>query len=91
MKIVKISAVILAAGLATGCASTSDIDNLQAQIDGLSTQISTASSDAAQAKSSAAAAATAASEAKIAADRAAQYAQDTNSKLDRMFKKSMMK
>jgi len=90
-KIVKISAVVLAAGLATGCASTSDIDNLQSQLDGLKSQISTASSDAAQAKQSAAEAASKAAAAEAAANRAAQYAQDTNSKLDRMFKKSMMK
>ena len=91
MKIVKISAVVLAAGLATGCASTSDIDKLQEQINGLKGQVSTASSDAAQAKQSAADAATKAAAAEAAANRAAQYAQDTNSKLDRMFKKSMMK
>ncbi len=91
MKIVKISAVVLAAGLATGCASTSDIDKLQEQINGLKGQVSTASSDASQAKQSAADAATKAAAAEAAANRAAQYAQDTNSKLDRMFKKSMMK
>jgi len=91
MKIEKISAVDLAAGLATGCASTSDIDTLQEQINGLKTQISTASSDAAQAKKSAGDAASKAAAAEAAANRAAQYAQDTNSKLDRMFKKSMMK
>ena len=90
-KIVKISAVVLAAGLATGCASTSDVDNLQSQIDGLKGQISSAASDAAQAKQSAADAASKAAAAEAAANRAAQYAQDTNSKLDRMFKKSMMK
>ena len=89
--IVKVSAVVLAAGLATGCASTSDIDKLQEQINGLKTQVNTASSDAAQAKQSAADAASKAAAAEAAANRAAQYAQDTNSKLDRMFKKSMMK
>ncbi|MFW5442859.1 MAG: Lpp/OprI family alanine-zipper lipoprotein [Methylococcaceae bacterium] len=91
MKIVKVSAVMLAAVLATGCASTSDIDNLQTQIDGLKSQISTASSDAAKAQASSDLAATKAAAAEAAANRAAQYAQDTNSKLDRMFKKSMMK
>jgi murein lipoprotein len=91
MKIVKITAALLVAGLATGCASTSDIDNLQVQIDGLKSQISTASSDAAKAQASAADAAAKAAAAEAAANRAAQYAQDTNSKLDRMFKKSMMK
>lgn len=90
-KIVKISAVLITAALATGCASTSDIDNLQEQINGLRTQVNSASSDAASAKEAAADAASKAAAAEAAANRAAQYAQDTNSKLDRMFKKSMMK
>ncbi len=88
---VKVSAVILAAGLATGCASTSDIEGLQSQINGLNSQISTASSDAAKAQAAATSAASKAAAAEAAANRAAQYDQDTNSKLDRMFKKSMMK
>mgnify|MGYP000565371554 CR=1 FL=1 len=87
----KISAIILTAGLATGCASTSDIEGLQSQIDTLNTQISSAAADSAAAKASAAEASAKASAAAAAANRAAQYAQDTNSKLDRMFKKSMMK
>ncbi len=91
MKVLKVLAVTLAAGLATGCASTSDIENLQAQIDGLNVKIATASSDAANAQAAATEAATKAAAAEAAANRAAQYAQDTNSKLDRMFKKSMMK
>jgi len=91
IKALKISAIVLTVGLATGCASTSDIENLQAQIDGLTTQISTASSDSAKAQAAAAEAAAKAAAAEAAANRAAQYAQDTNSKLDRMFKKSMMK
>jgi len=91
IKALKISAIVLTAGLATGCASTSDIENLQTQIDGLKTQISTASSDSAKAQAAAAEAAAKAAAAEAAANRAAQYAQDTNSKLDRMFKKSMMK
>jgi murein lipoprotein len=91
MKIIKISAVVMAAALATGCASKSDITSLQTQIDALKAQVTTASSDAAKAQSSAADAAAKAASAEAAANRAAQYAQDTNSKLDRMFKKSMMK
>lgn len=76
--------VAMVALLAVGCASTSDIENLQSQIDGLKTSVAQASADAASASSQAAAA-------EAAANRAAQYAQDTNSKLDSMFKKSMMK
>jgi murein lipoprotein len=87
----KLSVVLLTAAFFTGCASTSAIDNLQAQIDSLKSEVSKASSDAAKAQSAAAEAADKAASAEAAANRAAQYAQDTNSKLDRMFKKSMMK
>ena len=90
-KVVKLSMVALVAGLVVGCASTSDIDNLQSQIDGLKTSGAQASSDAASAQSAANDAASRAAAAEAAANRAAQYAQDTNSKLDSMFKKSMMK
>ena len=58
------------------------IDNLQTQIDGLKTAVAQASSDAASAQAGAA-------DAKAAAERAAQYAQDTNYKLDKMFRSSM--
>jgi murein lipoprotein len=83
-RLVKVSMVALAASLMVGCATNEDIENLQTQIDGLKTSVAQASSDAAAANA-------AASDAKAAAERAAQYAQDTNSKLDNMFKKSMMK
>ncbi|MGZ8135991.1 MAG: Lpp/OprI family alanine-zipper lipoprotein [Methylococcaceae bacterium] len=90
-KVVKMTMIALVATMAVGCASTSDIDNLQSQIDGLKTSVAQASSDAASAQSAAADAASKAASAEAAANRAAQYAQDTNSKLDSMFKKSMMK
>lgn len=91
MRVLKVLAIVSVIGIATGCASSSDIDKLQSEIDGLKDQISTASSDAAKAQSSAAEAASKAASAESAANRAAKYAEDTNSKLDRMFKKSMMK
>jgi murein lipoprotein len=90
-KVVKLSLIALASTLVVACASTSDIENLQSQVDGLKTQVSQASADAASAQTAAANAASKAADAEAAANRAAQYAQDTNSKLDRMFKKSMMK
>jgi len=80
----KLTMIAMVASLVVGCATNSDIENLQSQIDGLKTSVAQASSDAQSAQS-------AAQEAKDAANRAAQYAQDTNSKLDSMFKKSMMK
>jgi len=90
-KVMKLSMIALAASLVVGCATNSDIENLQSQIDGLKTSVAQASSDAAAASSAAASAASTAAAAEAAANRAAQYAQDTNSKLDSMFKKSMMK
>ncbi|MDD2801390.1 MAG: alanine-zipper protein, partial [Methylococcales bacterium] len=47
--------------------------------------------DAANAQSAAADASAKAAAAESAANRAAQYAQDTNSKLDNLFKKSQLK
>ncbi|KAF3982297.1 MAG: hypothetical protein HFP81_02285 [Methylococcales symbiont of Hymedesmia sp. n. MRB-2018] len=92
MKIKRISAVVIVAVLATGCVSKSDLDFLQSQIDALKTQVATTySSDTSKAQASVANAAAKAASAEAAANRAAQYAQDTNSKLDRMFKKLMMK
>jgi murein lipoprotein len=91
MKALKLSAVVAIAALATGCASTSDLDSLSARVTGLEGKIASASADAASAKASAAEASSKAAAAEAAANRAAQYAQDTNSKLDRMFKKSQHK
>ncbi|MGZ8095435.1 MAG: Lpp/OprI family alanine-zipper lipoprotein [Methylosarcina sp.] len=90
-KIVKLSMIALAASLVVGCATNGDVENLQSQIDGLKTSVAQASSDAAAAQSAANDASAKAAAAEAAANRAAQYAQDTNSKLDNMFKRSMMK
>ena len=87
-KVMKLSMIAMVASLVVGCATNSDIEGLQSQIDGLKTSVAQASSDA---QSAAADASAKASAAESAANRAAQYAQDTNSKLDNMFKKSMMK
>lgn len=84
MKLLKLSVIALTAGLAVGCASTSDIDNLQGQINGLKT-------DVASAKDAASDASTKAANAEAAATRAANTADEVNTKLDRMFKHSMMK
>jgi murein lipoprotein len=91
MKAIKLSAVVAVAALATGCASTSDLEALDSRVSSLEGKVSSASADAASAKAAAAEAAAKAAAAEAAANRAAQYAQDTNSKLDRMFKKSQHK
>ena len=52
-KVMKLSMVALVASLVVGCASTSDIENLQSQVDGLKTSVAQASADAASAKSAA--------------------------------------
>ena len=90
-KVIKLSMIAMVASLVVGCATNSDIEGLQSQIDGLKSSVASASSDAASAKAAADAAAATAAAAESAANRAAQYAQDTNSKLDNLFKKSMMK
>ncbi len=90
-KAIKISAIVLTAGLAVGCASTSDIDGLQSQIDGLRSDLDKTSTAVASAQNAAREAAARASAAEAAAERAAGFAEETNSKLDRLFKKSMMK
>lgn len=91
MKLLKLSTVIVAAGLAVGCATNSDIENLQGQINTLKTDVSSAKSAANAANNAASDAASRAAAAEAAANRAARSAEEVNSKLDRMFKRSMMK
>ncbi len=91
MKLLNISILAVTAMLATGCASTSDIDNLQGQINTLKTDVTSAKDAAASASTSAADAASRASAAEAAANRAASTAEELNTKFDRVFKKSMMK
>lgn len=91
MKVVKLSAIVAVAALATGCASTSDLDALASRVGTLESKVQTVAADAASAKSAAADASSRAAAAEAAANRAAQYAQETNSKLDRLFKKSQHK
>jgi murein lipoprotein len=86
-RILKITAAgLMAAALtgATGCATTSDLDELRAEVQKANATANKAASDAASAKQDAAAART-------AAEAASSSAQETNEKLDRMFKKSMYK
>ena len=90
-KVIKLSMIALIFSLVTACATTSDVENLQSQVNGLDTSVKQASADAASAQTTAADAAARAAAAETAANRAAQLSQDANSKLDRKFKRSMMK
>jgi septal ring factor EnvC (AmiA/AmiB activator) len=91
IKVIKLSMIALAFSLVAACATTSDVENLQSQVDGLNTSVKQASADAASAQTTAADAAAKAEAAEAAANRAAQLSEDANSKLDRKFKRSMMK
>ncbi|MDT8406284.1 MAG: Lpp/OprI family alanine-zipper lipoprotein [Methylococcales bacterium] len=90
-KFTTLSVIALVSTLFVGCATNSDIENLQSQIDALNSKVTTVAADASSAKNAAADASARASAAEAAANRAAGYARDTNDKLDRMFKQSMMK
>lgn len=83
--------IALAFSLVTACATTSDVEDLQSQVNGLDTSVKQASADAASAQTTAASAAAKSEAAEAEANRAAQLSQDATSKLDRRFKKSMMK
>ncbi len=80
-KLFPLTPLIIISALATGCANTSQIE---ADIDTLKAQMKTVSAEAAEANERS-------KTAQESANRAEQSAADTNSKLDRMFKKSMMK
>jgi murein lipoprotein len=90
-KIIALSMLALTVSLAAGCASTSDVENLQSQVDGLNTSVAQASADAANAQTTAAGASAKAQAAEASANRAAQLSQDANSKLSTKFRRSMMK
>lgn len=91
MKIIKLSMIALAVALVTGCATNSDVENLQSQVNSLDSSVKQASANAASAQSAAASAAAKAEAAEASANRAAQLSQETNSKLGGKFKRSMMK
>ncbi len=88
MKATKFAAVLVSAGLSVGCASKSDITNLQTQIDGLKAEVSSVKSTADEALSASQSAEAAANKAAAAAQRAESA---INEKLDRGFRKGVMK
>jgi uncharacterized protein YcfL len=90
-KVIKLSIIALAVSLVAGCATPSDVENLQSQVNGLDTSVKQASADAASAQTTAADATAKAQAAEASANQAAQLSQDANRKLDKRFKRSMMK
>jgi len=90
-KVIKLSLIALTASLVVGCASTSDIENLQSQIDGLKTSVAQASADAANAQSAAADAAAKAAAAEFAVCILCVLSSTVCSRLDNLFKKSQLK
>lgn len=97
-KTIKFSMLAFTAVLATGCATSSDVSKLQNQINDMKAQVQTASTKADRAESAAnSVQATAESANRKAASaeslalEANAAAQEANGKLDRMFKRSMMK
>jgi murein lipoprotein len=74
-----------------GCASTSDIDSLRSEVRAANENSERAAAAAEAARQEAAAASRAAADAKAAAADAKATAQQTDEKIDRMFKKTMYK
>lgn len=89
-KIIKLAMLTLAFSMIAACSATTGVGNIQSQIDDLNSKISQISSDAASAQASAAEATASAEAAEAAANRAAQYAQDSNRKLDRGYIRPMV-
>ncbi len=90
-KLIKLAMITLAFSLITACATNSDVENLQSQVNGLESSVKQASADASNAQTASADAAEKAAAAETSANRAAQLSQDANAKLNKKFKKSMMK
>ena len=84
----RLGLVTMAAGLIgmSGCASTNNAD-----MDALRSQVQAASADAAAAKADAADAKATSAEALRTANEAKAMSQDTEARIDRMFKKAMHK
>ncbi len=90
-KVIKLAMIVLAVSLVTACATNSDVENLQSQLNGLDGSVKQASADAASAQATATDAAAKSAAAEAAANQAAQYSQDANAKLNKRFRRSMMK
>ena len=89
--IMKLATVTLSIGLMAGCATNSDIKELQTQINALDSKTTQATAEAKRATEAANTASISANEAAASAKDAAYQAEAVNEKLDRMFQKSMQK
>ncbi|MGH8547545.1 MAG: Lpp/OprI family alanine-zipper lipoprotein [Methylococcales bacterium] len=87
----KVAILVLAAGLAGGCATQGDLDAVRADLNKTDQKADAAAASAASAMAAAQSAEEKAGAAESAAMRAASAAEEANGKLDRMFKHSMMK
>ena len=75
---------MVVAALVSGCATNSDVENVQLQITALNMTVTQVAEDVKNALSKA-------KSAEASATLAAKYTQETNAKLDNMFKKVMSK
>lgn len=89
-KVIKLSMIATTLTMVVACATTSDVENLQAQVNALNAYVKQSSTDAAIAQTTAADAAVKAEAAQVAADRAAQSCKDANRKLKKKHKRSML-
>lgn len=83
-KVLKVATVSAVFAIATGCATTGDLDKLR-------DDVNQANQTAQSAQASADAASREAAEAKSIAEEALMRSNETDSKIDQMFKKSMYK
>jgi outer membrane murein-binding lipoprotein Lpp len=88
---IKAFAVTLALVLASGCASTERLNELETRVGAMEQDIAMAKSDAASAASNAQAAQASASAAQSAANASQSCCDATNEKIDRMFQSSQSK
>ena len=75
----------------TGCASTGDLNKLKAEVDAASAEASAARTEASAARTEAAEARAMAESATATANEAKAISENTETKIDRMFKKAMHK
>ena len=75
----------------TACASTGDLDTLRTEVDAANTEASAARAEASAARAEAAEAKAMAENATATANEAKAISENTETKIDRMFKKAMHK